>query len=136
MTILTGCIIGDHWQYKRIGETDFYLGELMSPKPDLYYTKNPKFGFKGVNQRKTPKHIFWNDSILVVKCSDKLDGAITNYCIIKMFKTKNCDSWEDYELIQYATHEEYVQAMNALGLKESEMCYTDNSIPWSLHLFD
>lgn len=143
LLLLAALGFGDIDQYKRIGKTNFYLMESMGITkdgrtiPTLRYSLNSNIGgYAGAGVLGVPKHIFWNDSILVVKCSDKLDGKITNYCIIKMFKTENCEPWEEYELNQYATSMEYVQAMNAMGLKESEMRYTDNSIPWSLHLFD
>lgn len=135
-----GC--GDITQYKRIGNTNYYLVETMAissegtPLPNLYYSQNPgKDGFSGINQKGIPYLIFWNERFVVVKCSDINSKRITNYCIIENFKTTNKNPDKNYNLHEYATMEEYKEAMKLFGLNEIEMYQTNNSIPWSLHLW-
>lgn len=135
-----GC--GDITQYKRIGNTNFYLVETMAispegyPLPNLYYSQNPrKNGFSGINQKGIPYQIFWNERFLVVKCSDTDSGKIINYCVMEDLKTTNKNPGNNYNLHEYATKKEYEEAMKLFGLNEIEMNQTDNNIPWSLHLW-
>ncbi|MCM1078170.1 MAG: hypothetical protein NC344_01765 [Bacteroidales bacterium] len=135
-----GC--GDITQYKRIGNTSFYLVETMAisseghPLPNLYYSQNPyKDGFSGINQKGIPYRIFWNERFIVIKCSDINSKKIINYCIIKDLKTTNKNPDDNYNLHEYNRKDEYEEAMRFFGLNESEMFQTDNNIPWSLHLW-
>ena len=134
---------GDITQYKRIGDTNFFLVETMAeslegrPLPDLYYSRNAgKDGFSGVNQRGIPYQIFWNGHFLVVKCSDRDSKRTINYCIIEFSDSPISNRTGNYDLHEYAGKREYEKAMLFFGLKESEMNQTDSRIPWSIHLWD
>lgn len=81
-------------QYKRIGDTNFYLVETMAyssngkPIPGLFYSGNPrKAGFAGVSCMGVPLQIFWNDRYLVLKCTDRDSKRLINYCIIRYSKS-------------------------------------------------
>lgn len=135
--LILGAICVDILQYKRIGDTNFYLVEPDGfPWPQIYYSRPSDRGFYGLETEGFPYYIYWNDSIVIVKHSDSARKRLINYCIIKDLKTNdtiNIDN--DYELHEYQTKKEYEKAMDCLGLKESEMNQTDSSIPWSLHLW-
>ena len=138
---LAACV--DLLQYKRIGDTNFYLVETMAnssdgrPLPGLYYSRNPsEKGFSGISLDGVPYQIFWNNSYIVVVCTDREGKIIAKYCIIKILITSSADCADDYEVYEYATKNEYEKAMCYYGLKPSEMNHTDNRIPWRLHLWD
>lgn len=138
---LAACV--DLLQYKRIGYTNFYLVETMAntsegnPLPGLFYSRNPsKEGFSGISLDGVPFQIFWNDSYIVVECTDREGKGLIKYYIIKLLSTSSDDSVDNYEVYEYATKNEYVKAMGYYGLQKSEMNHTDNRIPWRLHLWD
>ena len=135
--------LGDITQYKRIGDTNFYLVETMAessegkPLPGLYYSRNPqKEGFSGTNLGAIPFQLLWNNTYIVVKCTDRDSKRLIKYCIIKFCNTSIHGRAGNYVLHEYTTKKEYERAMGYYGLNESEMNQTDNRIPWSLHLWE
>lgn len=136
--LILGAICVDILQYKRIGDTNFYLVEPDGfPWPQIYYSRPSDRGFYGLETEGFPYYIYWNDSIVIVKHSDSARKRLINYCIIKDLKINDTINIENnYELHEYMTKKEYEKAMDCLGLKESEMNQTDSSIPWSLHIWD
>ncbi len=143
LVLLVALGYGDIMQYKRIGDTNFYLVETMAmssngkPLPGLYYSQNTsEEGFCGINLGAVPSQILWNCRYIVVKCIDRDNKKLISYCIIKILKTSSFDPADNYELHEYTKKDEYEKAMRNFGLKESEMNHTDNIIPWSLHLWE
>lgn len=101
-------------QYKRIGDTNFYLVETMAissegkPLPGLYYSRRPQEkGFSGVSLGAIPFQLFWNNRYIVVKCTDRDSKRLIKYCIIKILNTAFTDPEDNYELHEYTTEEEY-----------------------------
>lgn len=127
---------GDITQYKRIGETNYYLVESLGNEPysDLHYRYENKHFGESVKYKGFAKDLYWNDTYLIIKCTGKRSTEINNYCIIKQQSSSQKNvPWEVYE---YQTEKEFESAKKKLGLNEEEMEYTSSCIPWSLHLFD
>lgn len=142
--IIAGCFLfigifsGDITQYKRIGTTNYYLVESMTESADggllsnLYFKDEIGFG-ESIKIKGYPKHIFWNENYIIVKCSDVYKNHIINYCIIKQVDNQR-DAYHSFQ--EHNDSIEYKSAMSILGLDETKMNYTDDNIPWSLHLFE
>ncbi len=81
-----------------------------------------------------PKHIYWNNDYILVKCTDGDKKGIITYCIIKLLG--KYDFIEERDVRVFHNKNEYEAAKYQLHLDESKMDYTDDTIPWSLHLFD
>ena len=130
--LLCGFFFGDITQYKRIGNTDYSLVEGMAAegKPLAEIMHNEEGGFIGLSYEGFAKDIYWNDDYLIVKCSDRNSETIINYCIIEQ-KSNRRVPWR---INEYKSKVDFEKAKQKLGLDESKMNYTDNHIPWSLHL--
>ena len=129
----------DYTPYKRIGKTEYYLLETMaqssdgSALPGLYRLVGDNY--VGVSLSGYPKHIFWDNDYILVKCTDgNRNDIITTYCIIK--QVGKYDYLEKWDVRLFSDSKDYETAIKKLHLDEFKMDYTDAKIPWSLHLFD
>jgi len=136
MLLVVSSCFGDITQYKRIGETDYYLVETEDGiYTDIYYYIDEESGFgESVKYKGFVKEIYWNDKYLIVKCTNRESQKIINYCIIEQYGRN--DKYIPWKVHEYATKQEFEKAKIKFGLDEKKMNYTDSYIPWSLHLFD
>ena len=132
---------GDIIQYKRIGNTNFYLVEIMTMDsngkmlPDIYWRENVSEDyFLHVNVKGFPKIVYWDNNYILVHSSDNKSDEIFSYSII----TQNLkqDNGVQWDVQSYDSIVTYQLALHRLGLDETKMDSTDTKIPRSLHIFD
>jgi hypothetical protein len=132
MLAVSSCF-GDMTQYKRIGDTKYYLVESVDGDvADLHYyiEKENCFG-EIVPYNGFAKDIYWNDKYIMIKCSDRSSMKLINYCIIEQYGRD--DEYIPWVVHEYKTKKEFEEAKRKFGLTEKNMNYTDTNIPWRLH---
>lgn len=130
--LICSCL-GDITQYKRIGDTDYFLVDSDNDTYDIRYYISEKDGFsESVEHSGFIKDIYWNKKYIIIKCADKDFQNIISYCIINQHSRNNPSvPWEVYE---YITEKEFENAKHSLRINEKEMNYTNTNIPWKLHI--
>ena len=131
--LLYSCI-SDITQYKRIGDTEYYLVESFGNESyaDLRYRKDADdFFSESIKYRGFAKDVYWNSEYIIIKCTEKNSREITNYCIIKQYSKNN--SHVPWEVHEYATEMEFEDAKQLFNLDEEKMNHTNADIPWHLH---
>lgn len=133
--------VAESYQYKWVGDTGFCIMESRAVDakgvslPDLYYAM-PSGAYMGVNMPGYPKDVYWDDQYLVVRCFDRNNrDSIAHNCIIE-YTREYSDTTMPYHVSAYDNKEDCDSAIVALNLDMLEMKYTDNHIPWRLHLFN
>lgn len=128
LLLLVSACIGDITQYKKLGDTEYYLVEgIDGGYVDLYYRNDGE----SVKFRGFAKDIFWNEEYIIVKCTNRESNKIINYCIIEQYGRNN--TYAPWKVYEYATKKEFDAAKKEFGLDEGKMNYTDTNIPWSFH---
>ena len=127
---------GDITQYKRIGNTKYYLFEHFgnAARTDLRYRYDNDFWGENVKFEGLVKDVYWNKTYIIIKCTSEKSTEITYFCIIRQQGV--CHQNVPWDIYEYHTEKEFEEAKQRLSLDEDKMGYTDAHIPWSLHLFE
>lgn len=123
-------------QYKRIGDTDFYLmhDNLNREGPSLFCNIK-KGAFKGVSNSGKIENVYWNKDYILLECTKSADYSQHKiFCIIKQHvKSKKHDL--PWRICEY-NKEDYEHAKDSLKLNEKNMQHTNGEIPWRITLFE
>lgn len=122
-------------QYKRIGDTNYYLSDSAGPNY-IFFLQSEKYGtFEPISHKGVIQEIRWNKKYIILKCSKtSKDRSISYWYIMKYFKDKM--EWKNLDKKEFAYLSDYQNALKAIHISESQMSCADGNIPWSLHLLD
>lgn len=130
--ILSSCDIS---QYKRIGNTNYYLSDGATSKY-IFFLQSKKYGtFEPISHKGIIQEIRWNNKYIILKCSKtSKDCNISYWYIMNYFEDKM--DWKNLDIKEFVRLSDYQKALKAMHISECHMSYTNGNIPWSLHLFD
>lgn len=138
--IIAPITLGENLQYKRIGNTNFYLMETYAiskeglPLANLYYKYDDSETYEGVCMYGYPLYIMWNSDYVITKNYDGNHSKIISYNIIRVYQSKSTN--KPFKVYEFLTKSAYYIGLHNLGIDEQILKCTDNNIPWSLHLLD
>lgn len=123
----------DITQYKRIGDTHFYLlrPDWEGKGAHLYHDGGDPdpVGFFSIKHEGIVTDVYWNRQYVIIKCIQSENDA-TKYRYI-MKNTEDYD-WKELEVRQFLNVMDYKMAIDSLGLSENKMEHTDGTIPWRI----
>ena len=121
-------------QYKRIGDTNFYLiPDWEDHGSYLSHSGGKPGGFYSIKHEGIVKDVYWNQQYLIIKCSKSEKEPVKYWYLLNNTEDYN---WKMFEIRQFFNSIEYEKALDSIGVSESRMKHTDGKIPWSLHIFN
>ena len=121
----------DFTQYKRIGDTNFYLYEDIHGNALLYHNEGRKRPSYAISHEGIVSDVYWNQKYIIVKCCQSDNDTIKYWYVMK---NKKEYVWKEFEIKVFNNIIDYEMAIDSMGLSEEHMEYTDGSIPWRIHL--
>jgi hypothetical protein len=122
-------LFSDISQYKQIGNTHFYLlPNEMGIESFLYHDGGEEGIFYPINHKGTVHDIYWNQQYIIIKCSEQKEE---NWYLMRNIKDYN---YPKFMIQHFLNENDYKRVLDSLGISETNMEYTDGTIPWSLHL--
>lgn len=123
-------LFSDTSQYKKIGDTNFYLvPNAMGEESFLYHDGGHEGGYSPIYHKGIVHDAYWNKQYVIIKCSEKEEE---NWYIIRNIKEYY---YSKFKILHFLNEKDYKNALDSLGINEAKMEHTDGSIPWSLHLW-
>lgn len=127
--IIPSCDIS---QYKRIGDTYFYLCESPYRDRAKLYLHDDTMGdnFLGIEHEGYVKDVYWDEDYIIIKCGEANCATISQWYI--MNNINSVDKIHKLSKKSFTNANDYQKAITALHLIESNINHTDGNIPWRL----
>lgn len=125
-------LYSDNSQYKQIGDTSFYLlPNEMGQESFLYHDgESDEEVFFPITHEGFVRDVFWCRQFIIVKCSQQKDGKIEHWYIMNNIKDYK---YSELRIRHFFKEQDYINALDSLGVHEINMEHTDGKIPWKLH---
>lgn len=138
--LLPKIIFFDNIQYKRIGNTNFYLlQEQLGVESHLKLKEDGSSLFFDMGHKGVVNDVYWNEDYIIIKCRNRsendsqiIDSQIRFWYIIKNLEYYN---WKEFDMKMYSDQTDYNKALDSIGINENVMKHTDGNIPWGINLF-
>ena len=128
LTFLVSC---DNLDYKKIGETNYYLmTDWQGNGSYLYHNDGKDNLFIPIRHEGIVCDVYWNRRFVIIKCCKSKEGAIKYWYILKNIKEYN---WEKFKVRQFVNRNDYELALDSMGICEKDMKHTNGTIPWRIH---
>ena len=117
----------DNLQYKKIGDTNFYLfPDSQGNGACLYFSEDKEVFFPIINEG-IVSDIYWNQQYIIAKCNKK-----NNKCWYLMKNVKDYN-WKEFEIKQFLNAKDFEKALDSMGISLKHMKHTDGTIPWCIN---
>ena len=129
-SILAMIGLSDHSQYKQIGDTNFYLlpDVVNGEKSLLYHDRGSGHRvFFPISHEGSVNHVYWNQEVLIVKCCQH---KTEHWYLMNNVRDYN---YPNFNVRHFLYIKDYQNALDSLGIVETDMEHTDGKIPWRIH---
>ena len=125
-------LFSDNSQYKRIGDTNFYLLPNETGQESFLYHngESDEKVFSPITHEGLVHDVFWNQQFIIVKCSRQKDEKIGHWYIINNIKDYK---YSELGIRHFLNEQDYLNALDSLGVHEINMEHTVGKIPWRIH---